>query len=259
MKAICFAIPVHENKDVVKDMLDNIRFFCPNSSIVLYHSGNDPHLCDGLGYLVCPRSRNLTSIQNTFVLYYLDTMKWLHEIDFQYDYLVFIDSDTLFGRRGFEEFIFSEMKDADFMATYFRIPEKGWFPGTTMEMEWEKWKNIFDSNSFLACFNNGQVFSRMFVQKILEFPKLAEIEKNIRETRTYALEEILFATLARTLGMRSKGYPAEVQRSVRWRPYFTKNEVANLLKDNIFCYHFHPVRRIFNDEAREFIRSLISY
>lgn len=37
MKKICFAILVHNYKEALKDMVDNIRHFCPHSSIVLYN------------------------------------------------------------------------------------------------------------------------------------------------------------------------------------------------------------------------------
>lgn len=256
MKKICFAISVHENKEVIKDLLNNIRTFCPNSSIVLFRSGNDRSLCEGLGYPVCPTSKSLSWGKN-IILFHLNIMEWLEEIDYDYDYLTIIDSDALFVKKGFEEFIISEMENFDYMAPFRRFPEIDWYPGGIMIKEWTKWQKIFNINYFLACFNPGQTFSKKFVQQIINFPNFYLIKKIINESKTWVFEEIFFPTIAETLGIKAKPYPSNVQKWIRFRPYFTEEEIKKAIETDEACFFIHPIYRDMNDKARVYVRNLL--
>lgn len=255
MKKICFMIPVHENKEVIKDLLENVNYFCPNSSIVLYQSGDDPKLCEGLGYPICPTSKSLV-YGSGLVWFHLDVMEWLEDIDFTYDYLINLDSDALFAKEGFEAFILSEMNGFDYMATHKRYPEADWYPGRFIKHAWSTWQHVFTLDYFMACFNNGQTFSKKFVQQIINYPKLNELKAAIQNTETFAVEEIIFPTLAEVLGVESKSYPNDVQDWIRYRPYFIKEEISRGIKNNANCYLLHPVHRNMEDPARSYIRSL---
>ena len=112
-KQICFALLVHNNKNVVIDLLNNIKFYCPNSTVVLYNGGDNPDLCKDLGNPVCPTSRKLQ--YGITAVYLLETMKWLEDINHDYDYLINLDSDALFVREGYERFIAEQMEDKDYM------------------------------------------------------------------------------------------------------------------------------------------------
>lgn len=255
MKKICFAISFHENKEVIKDLLDNIRFFCPNSSIVLFRSGEDPNLFDGLSYPICPTSKSLT-YGSGLIWFHLNVMEWLEKINLEYDYLINLDSDNLFAKKGFEEFVSSEMNGYDYMATHKRIPEPEWYPGLFMKRVWSTWQPIFNTADFVGCFNPGQIFSRNFVKKILNYSKLGQIKKAIEETETFAVEEIIFPTLAETLGVKAKAYPDKVQDWIRYRPHFSANEIQHGIDSDMDCYLIHPIHRDMNDDARTYIRNL---
>jgi hypothetical protein len=256
VKKICFAVLVHEKREVVQDLLENIEYFCPNSSVVLYNGGYDPDLCKGLGCAVCPTSKKLE--WGKLAQFHLEIMKWLHEIHFPYDYLIILDSDNLFIKKGFEEFIVSEMEGIDFMAVAARVPSNDWGPGKTMKPEWYKWEPIFyNFDNILGCLNAGQVFSNRLVQHILNFDQLDLVEKNILETKTIALEEMIYIMLAKHLGFDPKPYPWDVGCYIRFQLNYTKQEVEELLKKNERSYLVHPIPRDMNDEARVFIRSLI--
>jgi len=255
MKKICFAILAHEKKTVLKDMIANIRYFCPNSSIVLYNGGNNPKLCKNLGYPVCPFSRKLK--WGNIALYMLDVMQWLKDTEYPYDYLINLDSDSLFAKKGFEKFVISEMKNADYMAVRAKIYSNKWFPGQEMRRKWSKWQPILSSDYFLGCFNVGQIFSRDLVEKILSYKKINKVRTYISKNGTFALEEILYVTLAKTLGAEIKSYPQKVARYIRPHPYFTYYGISKSLSKNSKCYLIHPVRRTMNDKARKYIRHLI--
>jgi hypothetical protein len=257
MKKICFAILVHENSEVIQDQIENIRYFCPNSSIVFFQSGNDDNLCKGLGYPICPTSHPM-KYGRTYGWFFLNIMEWLENTGYEYDYLINLDSDSLFAKKGFEDFIISEMNEFEYMAAHYRMATEHWFPGNTMKKVWHLWQPIFNMDHFYGCFGS-QVFSQKFVKQILSFNKLEEMKRIMKQTEddVLALEEMLFATLAKTLGVKSKPYPANVGKWMRDRPKYRRRELINAVKNNEECYLLHPVNRFMNDPARTFIRSMV--
>lgn len=256
-KNICFAILVHENREAVKDMLDNIAYFCPNSSIVLFNGGDDLHLCDSLNYLVCPTSRKLEyGITGTYIL---EVMEWLERIKFDYKYIINLDSDALFAKEGFEQFVIREMmnKNADYMGVDVRVPRKSWWCGKCIRPEWKNWQPLFDSDDFLGCFNVGQIFSKRYVKRLLKYKKFDQFRKTLYHTKVFGIDEIAFVTMARTLGFNPKKYPRQVSRSIRYRPHFSCEEIKDYLKNHPKAYLFHPVERDMKNEVRTFIRNSI--
>jgi hypothetical protein len=256
MKRICFALLVHENRDVINEQLENIRFFCPNSTIVLFHGGKDPSLLKGLPYLVCPTSQPIE--WGDLTSYFINIMEWIDEIDLEYDYLINLDSDCLFAKKGFEEFIEFEMNNFDYMAAHFTIPDDDWAPGQTMKKNWHLWQPFFQLDYFYKCFG-AQVISKNYIKALSVNNKLIEAKQILSRNKNevLALEEILFSTLATTLGMKNKEYPEQVGKWLRWRPHFTEEEIVNGMLNNEDCYLVHPVHRDLTDPARKFIRSLI--
>lgn len=260
MKKICFAIPVHENRDVIKDQLENIRYFCPNASIVFFQSGKDPNLCNRLGIPVCPTSFPMVWGQD-FSWFFLNVMEWLENIGYQYDYFINLDSDSLFAKKGFEEFIISEMEEFDYMSADIKIipsDDDWWGPAQIMKKVWHLWQPIFNTEHFYGCFGS-QVFSRKFVKQILSFNKFEDMKKMMKQTEkeVFALEEILFITLANSLGVKSKAYRHNVGKWMRYVPKYTEQEIMDAINNNEECYLLHPVQRLMNDPARKFIKSLI--
>ncbi|MDQ6598590.1 hypothetical protein E2K98_14140 [Bacillus salipaludis] len=257
MKNICIAIPVHENRDVIIQLLENIKYFCPNSSVVLFQSGQDPNLCKNLGVPICPTSFPLTWGQD-LSWFLLNVMEWLEKIQYPYDYLVNLDSDALFVKKGFEEFVIAEMQGVDYMAARFSEPEDWWQPGQTMMKVWPLWQPIFNRNHFLAGFMGGQVFSKNYVKAIMDFDKLDEIKKLMKqhEKDIFALEEMLFATLTHTLGMKAKRYPKDIDLWNRAYPQITLEEVESIMSSNEETYFIHPVYRDINNPVRKYVKTL---
>lgn len=250
---ICFAILVHENRNLIKQLIENVQYFCPNSKIVLYNGGNDPTLCEGLGVPVCPTSRKLKYGWTT--IYFLETMEWLEELGIQYEYFINIDSDALFIRKGYEEFIQTEMVDTDYMAVNLRIAEEDWPIGKELKKDIDRWKELFIVNPFYGIFNVGQVFSRSFVKALLE-PELKQRLKNaLLETRSFGTDEILFVNMAKELGFRTKKYPITAGK-IRYRPYFTLVEMIHCLNNRRNVFLCHPVIRDENDPVRKLINHI---
>ncbi|MGB8953854.1 MAG: hypothetical protein WCC10_00650 [Tumebacillaceae bacterium] len=260
MKKICFAILVHEKREIVEDLVENVRYFCPNSTIVLYNGGYDATLCHGLGVPVCPASKKLH--YGMTALYMLETMKWVHESGIGYDYLITMDSDALFAKRGFEEWVEREMQDADFMGFNAGTRWPGWDPWEQILQEWEKWREILNTDNFdfLGVFGVGQTFSRDAVDRFLNFERIAEVQANLQRTTAWGIDEVIFVNLARRLGLRLKSYPLDRERNeydtTRYRPYFTADEVRHCVRHHPHGFLYHPVHRDLDDEARVFVQEL---
>jgi hypothetical protein len=252
---ICFAILVHNDRDLVKQLIDNVRYYCPNSTIVLYNGGNDPALCEGLGVPVCPTSRKLERGWTT--IYFMEIMEWLEELGVEYEYFINIDSDALFVKKGYEEFIQTQMKDADYMAVKLRIPEEDWYIGEELKKDSKRWKAIFNLKPFYGVFNVGQVISRPMVKALLD-PKIKQNLKNaLIETTSFGTDEVFYVNMAVELGFRVKSYPNKMdERMIRYRPYFTVKEMISCLNKAECSCLCHPVIRDQADPVRNLILNL---
>ncbi|MEW9672183.1 hypothetical protein ABLT31_25470 [Ammoniphilus sp. 3BR4] len=237
-------------------MLENIKHFCPNSEIVLYNGGYHKALSEGLGYPVCPASKKLSYGKTT--IYMLEVMRWLQKIQMKYDYLINLDSDALFARKGFEEFIADEMGNKEYMGVRVRVPEREWYPGICIRREWARWRPIFKTEQFLGCFNVGQVYSKRLVQRIIQFEQINQVEKNLLQTTAFGTDETVYVNLVKRLGFEPKRYPDDAACSIRFRPHFTEAEIKHLLDHQPRAFLFHPISRDLYNGARSFIRSLVS-
>jgi hypothetical protein len=252
---ICFAILVHENRELVKQLIDNVRYYCPNSALVLYNGGDDRTLCEGLGVPVCPSSRKLKRGWTT--IYFLETMEWLEEVGVEYEYFINIDSDALFIKKGYEEFIQTEMEDTDYMAVKLRIPEENWYIGQELNKDIDRWKKLFNVNPFYGVFNVGQVISKPIVKSLLEPERKKSLKGALLKTISFGTDEILFVNMAKELGFRIKKYPnAMDSKMIRYRPYFTVEEMISYLNNNKSGGLCHPVIRDKADPVRKLLQNI---
>lgn len=252
---VCFAVLLHNKREVAQDMLDNIRVHCPNSSVVLYNGGMDPSLCNNLGYPVCPTSRKLS--WGLTAIYMLEVMEWLEGIGFEYDYLINLDSDALFVREGYETFIEHAMKDTDYMGVDVFVRERNWFCGVQLRKEWNMWEPLLHTDNFIGAFNVGQVFSRNYVKRLLTCEQFGQLKRNLLHTKALGVDEIVYVMMAERIGFKPKSYPKETGRAIRYRPHYKYREIIDLINNRPYSYLLHPVKRNMNDEARALIRSLM--
>ncbi|KIL36976.1 hypothetical protein SD71_04575 [Cohnella kolymensis] len=251
---ICFAVLVHNKREVVQDMLDNIRFYCPHSSIVLFNGGSQRDLCDNLGYPVCPASRKLT--YGVTAVYLLEVMEWLESINFDYDYLINLDSDALFVREGYENFIEQEMKNSDYMGVDVFVRDRNWYCGEQLKKEWQRWKPLLLTDTFIGAFNVGQVQSRRLVRRLLSWEQFAYLKNNLLHTKAYGIDEIIYVMMADRFGFKPKSYPKEPGLPVRYRPHYRYQEIIRIINERLNSFVVHPIKRKMKDEARTLVRCL---
>ncbi|MFN7251047.1 MAG: hypothetical protein ACK4M9_09670 [Anaerobacillus sp.] len=265
-KRICFAVLIHDNRELVKQLIDNIRHYCPNSLIVVYNGGKDRELLKDLDVLVCPTSRKLEYGYTT--IYFIEIMEWLEEIKVEYDFLINIDSDALFIRKGYEEFIEKEMRDTDYMAVDYQVASQDYFCGIEIQKDRKRWEPFFTFNPLYGAFNVGQVMNRRFTKTLIKSTNIQLLKKALIETPAFGTDEIIFANLVKEFGLRAKCYPSLMQTKqssigydmhnllIRYRPYITICELISRLNEDVDRYLCHPIHRTSHDPARQLIMQL---
>lgn len=254
---ICFAILAHQNEKILANQIANLKKFNPNCKIVLYNGGANRQFGKKSGIPVCPYSRPLRYGRLGRFLY--DVMRWLEARGIDYDYLINVDSDLMFVKPGFEQFLNNRMNGYDCMGIRlkaYRTPlaSRHWHPGRSMWKEWKKWKPFFQTRYFYGTLNVMQVYRKRIVRRMLRNLNRMRLERLLTTTKVFALEEILYVTLAFRNNGRLRAYPHRSRRYVRLGRPLTLAEARRAKRDP-YVYFAHPIRRTLHDQARRWIHS----
>ncbi|MGE6489806.1 glycosyltransferase family 4 protein [Paenisporosarcina sp. NPDC076898] len=249
---ICFAILAHENEKVLINQIKNIKYYNPGCKVVLYNGGKDSTFALNANIPICPKSRPLK--KERLGRFFLDIMTWLEERKEEYDYLVNLDSDVMFTKRGYEEYLNEHMEGYDCMGINMGIQHSPsdaphWFPGLNMWNEWASWQPFFGTDYFCGCLNSMQVYRHEIVTKLLVDLDILKLETLFVSSEIYALEEMLYATLAVRCGGKHRPYPSECAEFVGWIPLTVKQIHLAQTKRNV--YFVHPIDRRIDDPARQ--------
>lgn len=245
---ICFALLAHKDELALLQQIYNLRKYNgPHIKIVIYNGGKNPNfgkqVCKKADVMYCPYSRPLQWGQ--IARFHFDVMRWLEEQKVQYDYLAILDHDVLFVNWGFETLLNKELNRYDFIGQVIRHetdPKKTtWIPGKTMWKEWYRWKPFFGRNDFYGTFNPLQVYRHRIVKRILGRINRSWLQRLLSSTKVFALEEILFITLAVRCGGKCKAYPKNVSQYLRVFPRIRLREVRDAKRKNEVLF-VHPVK-----------------
>ncbi|MBP1991408.1 hypothetical protein [Paenibacillus eucommiae] len=247
---ICFSLVAHENEKAVCNQVENIRRFIGSDfMIVLYNGGTDKEfgkqVCEKYNEVkLCPYSRPLQYRKTGRVLY--DVSRWLKSMNIHYDYLVYLESDTMFIKKGFKNYLYKVMRGYDFIGQHWRKykPSKDWprSPGTkTMFKDWKRWEKYFKQNHFYKTSNPYQTYRYEMIQKILEIIDGEKLEVLLAESPVESLGEMIFPTLAKKCGAKIREYPILFKKYNRWKPELSKNDVKKAVKKDDFMF-VHPIK-----------------
>jgi hypothetical protein len=247
---ICFSLVAHENEKAVMDQIENIRRFIKGDYfIVLYNGGPNKEF----GHEVCLKYKEVKLCSYSSPLKYrktgrvlYDVTRWLKTMNIYYDYLVYLESDTMFIKDGFSKYLNKKMKGYDFMGQHWRKynPKKDYprSPGTkSMFKDWKRWKKYFKENYFCKTSNPFQTYSYTIIQKILKIVDGENLEKLIAKSPVESLGEMIFPTLAKKCGAKARTYPISFKQYNRWKPNLSKKDVKKALKKGEFMF-VHPVK-----------------
>lgn len=249
---IYFVISVQWNNDVLANQVENIRKFNPNSKVWIYNAGT---MKLGADLPVCPVSRPLKP--GKLALAFLDTIAWLEQTNAQYDFLVFLNSEVMFIKPGFERYMKRLMHGYDFMGMNSHIqcsPQDTphWITGQHMWREWDRWQPVLKCDFFYGALFANQVYRKQIISKIWSSLDKAKLEQLIELSEVYSLEEILPPTLVASNKGKPRAYPPESCEYARFGVPVSVPELAAASQKND-VYFVYPVPSNSYDMSRKWI------
>lgn len=256
---ICFALLAHKNQRALLQQIKNIRKYNgPDVKIVMYNGSSDPDFgkqaCKKANVMYCPYSSPLK--WGKTARFHYDVMRWLEEKKVSYDYLVILDYDVLFVNHGFKDLLKKEMKGYDCIMKVIRHetdPKTSvWIPGKTMWKDWRRWKPFFGGSGFYGTFNPMQVYRHRIIKRMLHRIDRPKLHWLLRTSRVFALDEMIYITLAKRCGAKCKEYPQRSVQYLRFGPRLTLQEAKRAKKDPNVLF-VHPVKdtRVWNWICRQ--------
>jgi hypothetical protein len=248
------AILAHDHRSALEDLIDNVRFFVPEAEVVVFNGGADGALTAGLDVDVCPYSRPLRL--GNLVRFHWGVFRWLEERRKAFDFLVVLDSDQLFVRQGFGEFLERAMATSEFMAGGYLDAAPGWYREWNevrrINYSWRRrWRPLYGVPYPAWGFNPGTVFRQEFMERASRFPNTQRIVELAARSRLYGIEEFVHATMAKRLGCNPLRHPGSLGLL---NGYPSRETFERCLEDpNVFLLHkVHmelaaPDRRIIRD------------
>jgi hypothetical protein len=240
----------HES-DGLDDLLQSARRFAASMEIVLYDSGSE-RLGEVTGLPTIPAARPLqyAKIGASF----LDIMEWF--VDRAGDAWINLETDMLFVRAGFTEWLAARMASADYVAARFHLvePRSRWRPARSLRADGRRTLlDLLGGDALYGAFSPGQVFGRAFCRRMVAHPRFDELRqfllRNEGDGGAYSMQEIVFPSAAMAWRMGVAGYPEGSSFSNRYRPHFGRVGVERALADDT-VFFVHPVRRDPTDAAR---------
>ncbi len=259
------AVLVHESPECVIDLVRNLRFYDPDSPILLYDGSPRGDLLDPRlpwarwGVEVVPNARPMR--WGKLHGFALDCIAHLGDRDF--DLVTIVDSDQLMLRPGYPGAIAAALGNG-IRTTLLSSDPSLQGPGTaqppcrTAEAERELWQ------PFLRRFPDGEErFTRWTfwpataigadaardVARLFGDPQLQNI---LGASRMWATEEVLFPTLAALLGHRIAANPTALDW-VAYRRGWTLAECDRALA-HPWAFWMHPVPRVLDHPLRARLR-----
>jgi len=249
-------ILAHDDVSALSDLVENVRCFCPNVRLVLYNSGTNPDFGKGLDLEVLPVSRR--QLYAKITPFFFDVFEWLMKNSVMYDYMINLETDMLFIRHGYESWISSTMSGYDYMApnlVKFVSEKSKWRPYRSLRPELPDWYAFFGFEYVHGAFSPGQVFSRNFIESIVNHNRYPDLKRLVATNKSFTLQEILFPTLPDALGLAGRSYPIKLKPIIRYRPYQGVSGIVRAI-NTLEAYFVHPVRRENDNAARTLIHSL---
>jgi Glycosyl transferase family 2/Methyltransferase domain len=262
-----FACLVHESPECIADLVRNLRFLNPSSTVLLYNGGTDPGLLQSgfrferYGAVVHPYPKPMA--WGRLHEFALDCMRFaLANIPF--DTLTIVDSDQLAMRHGYSERLGAAAASHSKAGLFSNVPEvlppsSQIGPAPVAFQELDLWR------PFLRRFPDGErkfphwsfwpstVFTADAARDLTQlFDSDAELQHILSRSRIWATEEIVLPTLTALLGYEIAAKPASGD-FVKYRAAYRPEDIETaFLRDDV--YWIHPVPRRYEDPMRTRIR-----
>ncbi len=264
---LCLA---HEQLNCLIDLVRNLHFQDPDSTILIFNGGSGFKLDDAVfpfedfSAVVCPVAFPVRyGYLHDFAL---AAMEFALE-KFSFDILTIVDSDQLAIRKGYCDFISDYLKDRSNVGLLSNRPERLTSADSDVWTSIQAFKEINLWKPFLRNFKNGEdkfvhwsfwpstVFTREATKDLVKLFKTNEQLKHIMQhTEIWATEEIILPTLVSLLGYEIALNPC-CHDFVSYQKTYSKHELNAALQHES-AFWIHPVPRRYDDELRKHTREL---
>lgn len=206
---VVFAILAHNKPESLAEQLNILMRFAPTSKCLVFDASPYTNVCNQLGLVPCAGSRPLE--YGRLAPFHLAAMRAAEELR-NYEFLITLDSDMLLIRSGIVDYLRRVMRSAEYMASHFR-EVSCWLRSDShrrFRYCWRPyWQELLGASRPYRVLNCFQVFRRTLVERFLTHPRIDEIIEATMPQRTalVALEEIVYPTLAVSLGAQAITYP----------------------------------------------------
>jgi glycosyltransferase involved in cell wall biosynthesis/predicted O-methyltransferase YrrM len=262
-----FACLVHESQECVVDLVRNLRYLDPDSTILLYNGGQDPGLLERgfrferWGAVAHPRPRPLA--WGKLHDFALDCMRFALE-SLPFDTLTIVDSDQLAAGPGYSRCLATSLTGRPGIGMLGSAPGRQ-STGTDIGPAAAAYREIDLWRPYLRRFPHGEekflywtfwpttVFTADAARDLTyRFARDRQLEDLMRHSRIWATEEVILPTLVALLGYEVAANPCSYDY-VKFRRSYSAEEIRRAIARSD-VHWVHPVPRHYGDPRREQIR-----
>ena len=267
-----YACLVHEQLDCVIDMVRNLHFHDPSSTIILFNGGVNFQLnafhfpFEDFGAVIHPLAH---PVQHGYLHNFaLECMQFALD-NYSFDILTVVDSDQLSIRPNYSEYMSAFLSGKTNIGLLSnrpeRLTEKNTDVWTSIKpyQEYDLWKPL------LKTFPNGEdkflhwsfwpstVFTYSAISDLVKlFKTNTELQYIMQRTQIWATEEIILPTLIALLGYDIALNPCCADY-VNYQKTYSESELTNAFT-NPDVFWVHPVSRKYDDAIRKQTRKTLN-
>lgn len=263
-----YACLVHESLDCVIDMVRNLHFQDPSSSIIIFNSNADLKLnsCsfpfEEFGALV---NQKVISVAHGYLHNFaLECMQFALD-NFSFDILTIVDSDQLSLQPEYSTFMsdfFSQKSNIGLLSNrpeHLTANNTDVFTSIQAFKEYDLWKPLLktfkdgESKFVHWSFWPSTVFTYDAIKDLVKLFKTNNILQNImKHTKIWATEEIILPTMVSLLGYEIELNPC-CHDFVNYKKAYTIQELDGAFNDPT-AFWVHPINRKYDDSIRTYTR-----
>lgn len=270
MYKIVFSVPVHENPEVVFDLILNYKYFNPDCAIVLHLARNFNYT--NSRYNEQKFLKKLEELKDVYVnpehvrtgfgdiiQAHISNFEYINKIA-EFEYISLGASNDLFIKKGLYDFI-NNWKAG--LKIYSIDEDKTWMAAYKARRDMELKYMIQEVGGNIEKIYRSQVEGAFFQKNV--FSKLSSIinqyydYKAVPLDKLYAREEVYFSTLINYIIPKNNIYFDNItynaEESATWTVY--KKDIDNLIKNKVPYYCVKRIERELNNPIRSYIREQV--
>ena len=263
-----YACLVHESLDCVIDLVRNLHYSDPASSILLFDGGSELHLHASL-FPFEEFGASIHPLRNPV------SYGYLHEFalecmelaldNFAFDTLTIVDSDQMSLRQGYSEFLSTFLANKQDVGLLSNLPQRLTAQDTQVWTSIKAFEEIELWRPLLRTYPHGEdkfvhwsfwpstVFTYNAIKDLVkEFKTNKLLQYVMQHTRIWATEEIILPTMVSLLGYRIEMNPCCSDYVNYQREYALQELRSAQQKPNAIW--IHPVARKYDDPVRRDLR-----